>query len=98
MLRQLYRRIPRMKLMDVCNGVSLRQMCNEACFVSVTFERWIAMEGHLTGSGVSLLIIHSSVLRLARPKNKAWKESWAHDEGPWSLLPLQPRPASPKLK
>lgn len=56
------------------------------------------MEGHLTGSGVPLLTIHSSVLQLAHPENKAWKESWAPDEGPWSLLPLQPRPASPKLK
>lgn len=38
LLGQLYLRIPMGKLMDVRSHASLRQMCNEPCFVSVIFE------------------------------------------------------------
>lgn len=61
--------------MDVHSDVSLRQMCNEPCFVSVTFG--ISMEGHLTGSGASLLTICSMV---DVTPSQAWSESLADNK------------------
>lgn len=90
LLGQLYLRILHVKLMDVRCDVSLRQMCNEPCFVFVTFgmmdhngrpfnrQRCIPFNNMQQGGCHTL-------------KSKAWNESLAHDKG---SLSLQPRPAS----